>query len=128
MLETDYQIVLIIITIIGFIISTAFYVYFVYIPTARAETKIDTISAQGLALLDLVNQRINEAEGATTEALTGLCQSFATFITDYNCNSTFTGCPSCPTGLCCLLSQEAYPQFCNSLVPFPAQCCSFPYG
>lgn len=115
---TDYQMILIIITIIGFIISTAFYVYFVYLPAARAEDQLDEISQEGEDLLTLVNNRIVQAEEETVENLRGICESVQSIICQYNANST-TGCPS---SLKCILTQEAYPQFCNQLIPFNPSC------
>jgi hypothetical protein len=119
---TDYQIALIVITIIGFIISTAFYVYFVYIPAARAEDKIDTFSAQGEALVDLVNQGVTNIQEETIEILTNICESIKSLICTYNTRLPFEGCNNdqCP------LTLDAYPNYCKDLVPFTNSCTDCP--
>ena len=124
-LETDYQIVIIIITIIGFIISTAFYVYFVYLPASRIEDQFDIISKQGEEVITTINDRIIDVENSTTETLTSICQSIRSLICTYNCLPVGGGCQN-PTSFCPLRS-DAYPDYCNSLVPFtscPSSTCT----
>lgn len=118
---TDYQIALIIITIIGFIVTTAFYVYFVYLPAARAEAQLDLINKQGENLVTLVNQKIVDIGGETTASLKSSCEIFLQLICDYNANIT-TGCPVGIEGPRCILTQEAYPKYCNPIVPFNPDC------
>jgi len=118
MKETDYQIVLIIITIIGFIISTAFYVYFVYLPATRAEDQLDIIAAQGENLITLVNQRTDEFEQNTTANLKSTCEAIKNLICTYNTNI------QCNTvNRPCVLTSYAYPEFCNQFSPFPTEPC-----
>ena len=122
---TDYQIALIIITIIGFIISTAFYVYFVYLPAARAEEQLDTINKQGENLITLVNQRIVNVEDETAETLASVCESIKEAICLYNHNTFFNN----PCGSVfprCVLGLEAYPQFCQQFIPFTDPCLDCP--
>lgn len=117
---TDYQIALIIITIIGFIISTAFYVYFVYLPAARAEDQIDTIIKQGDQVITLVDQRIIDVEDETTATLISLCENIRGMICTYNRNLIF-GVEPCVNGFC-VLDSRAYPDFCQQFVPFSDTC------
>ena len=119
-IETDYQIVLIIIMIIGFIISTAFYVYFVYLPASRIEDQFEIINTRSNEVLDVVNQRIILAGDETVETLISVCSSLQQFLCLYNCSDLgfcTTPIPTCP------LSIKAYPDYCQTLVPFtPATC------
>ena len=116
-IETDYQIVLIIIMIIGFIISTAFYVYFVYLPASRIEDQFEIINTRSNEVLDVVNQRIILAGDETVETLISVCGSIQSFICAYNCspiggNCLVVGDPFCP------LRIEAYPVYCQDLLSF----------
>ena len=121
---TDYQIALIIITIIGFIISTAFYVYFVYLPAARAEDKIDIINKEGEDLITLVNQRVVDVQNATVETLESVCASVRSLICTYNHVEGLDPCGSHPPR--CVLSLDAYPTYCQDLVPFTDTCTDCP--
>jgi len=107
---TDYQIALIIITIIGFIITTAFYFYFVYLPADRAEQQLDTIISNSSDLITLANQKVIQIEDETMQSLISVCESIKELICAYN--KAF-GCIAT-----CILNKEAYPEFCNQLVPF----------
>jgi len=120
---TDYLITLIIITIIGFIVTTAFYVYFVYLPAARAEAQIDTINTQGENLITLVNERVLDFEEETIENLRGICESIRLFICKYNNNSITN---PCIPGHLCKLESPAYPEFCNQFDPFGDACDACP--
>src|SRR4029079_3123588 len=124
MLESDYQIVLIIITIIGFIISTAFYVYFVYLPATRAEDQLDIIAARGEDLITLVNRRTDEFEENTTETLKSVCETIKNLICTYN-KQGILPTPPCSNvlGPFCGLTEQAYPNFCNQFSPFPTNIC-----
>lgn len=125
MLETDYQIILIIITIIGFIISTAFYVYFVYLPATRAEDQLDIITAQGEDLITLINDRTSEIEQNTIENLRNTCEAISNLICSYNTKLIFFNIiyPPCDSGGKCALDTRAYPAFCNQFAPFPQNPC-----
>jgi len=107
--DSDYLVTLIIITIIGFIISTAFYVYFVYLPASRIENQFEVVSKQATQVITTVNNRITSVEGATIETLLSTCESIRSFICAYNCSLLGSFCP---------LRQEAYPAFCEQLEPF----------
>ena len=119
-LTSDYQIVLIVITIIGFIISTAFYVYFVYLPASRIEDQFEIINKQGEGLIDRINERIDTVEGETVEVLSSICSSIQAIICGYN-NTIFGDCQGMPGGACAL-STKAYPDFCNQFFPFNPSC------
>jgi hypothetical protein len=122
---TDYQIFLIILTIIGFIITTALYVYFVYLPAARAEAQIDVIEQKGSDLIDLVNSQITTIEDNTTETIKSLCDSFFAIICQYNLNTSVLSQPcTAPSGRHCILGSQAYPQYCEQFKPFPVDPCS----
>ena len=123
-LVTDYQIALIIITIIGFIVSTAFYVYFVYLPAARAEDQIDIIIGEGEDLITLVNQRVEDVQEETITTLTSVCESIKALICVYNHQNFTNPCGSHPPR--CVLSLEAYPDYCQPFVPFTNTCTDCP--
>ena len=116
-LSSDYQIVLIVITIIGFIISTAFYVYFVYLPASRIEDQFEIINKQGEGLIDRINDRIDTVESETVEVLSSICSSIQAIICGYN-SSEF----GCTTPQFCPLSSKAYPEFCNQFSQFEPTC------
>jgi len=129
---SDYQLTLIIITIIGFIISTAFYIYFVYLPASRIESQINTIAAKGSDLIDVVNTRAPVIEEEFVETLTSICTTIQNIICEYNQQEQFTGfgCflqPPTPCPNKCALTSQAYPAFCNSLVAFPESCNGCPH-
>ena len=112
--QTDYQIVIIIITIIGFIISTAFYVYFVYLPASRIEDQFEIVNEQAEEAITTVNNRITDVENITMETLLSVCESIQGYICAYNCS--LGGCLD-PHSFC-PLNNDAYPEFCKDLVPF----------
>jgi len=119
--SSDYLVTIIIITIIGFIISTAFYVYFVYLPASRIEDQFEIINKQGGGLIDRINERIDTVEEETVEVLSSICASIQAIICGYNNGTIFGDCQGMPGGACAL-STKAYPAFCNQFSPFEESC------
>lgn len=117
--DSDYLVTIIIITIIGFIISTAFYVYFVYLPASRIEDQFEIINDQGEQIIKTVNSRITEVGDETVETLRSVCESIQSIICEYN-NSRFGFCESAQP--LCPLSIKAYPEYCQQLLPFNPSC------
>jgi len=118
----DYLLFVIILTVIGFIVTTAFYVYFVYLPAARAEAQIDVIEQKGSDLITLVNNQITNIENTTIESLQSLCDAFFSVICDYNHNPSTNPCGNVEHPRC-VLDSQAYPAYCNQFRPFPANPC-----
>ena len=118
---TDYQILLIIITIIGFIISTAFYIYFVYLPAARIEDQFDAINTAGTGLINKVNDGIPKIENNVVETLTSICNTINNIICGYN-SSIIAKCNN-PILSECSLSKKALPDYCNDFIKFTCDGC-----
>lgn len=106
-MTTDYQIILIVITIIGFIISIMFYIYFVYIPATRAASNLDIIAKQGEDAITLVEDRIQTVKDVTAETLLQTCKTICQTVQAYN--SSILG-PPCP------LTQSAIPAYCDPAI------------
>ena len=106
---SDYQITLIVITIISFIISIAFYIYFVYVPAGRAASELTTVVGQGQAAITLIEDRIETVRENTAAALTQVCTKVCQTVCLYN--STFgSGIPGCA------LNQQAVPAYCDPTI------------
>lgn len=121
---TDYQIALIIISIVGTIISISLYVYFVYIPAARAENQIDIINQTGSEVIDVVNDRIEDIKETTSETLNSICDALHNLICTYNNFPFYGGCTSNAAGL----GSDAYPNFCNEYLPLDPNCVCSAYN
>lgn len=120
---TDYQILLIIITIIGFIISISFYIYFVYLPASRIENQFENINQEGLGLIDNINNKVPVIKNEVAETLTSLCKTFNNIICSYNA-STIANCDPNNPSINCALGSEAYPAYCNQYVEFTCNGCT----
>ena len=118
--DSDYLVTLIIITIIGFIISTAFYIYFVYLPASRIEDQFGIINIEANQVIKTVNDRISNIESETTETLLSVCETLQAVICNYNSSDFLGNCQS--TIPLCPLSIKAYPLYCQQLIPFNPSC------
>lgn len=114
-MQSDYQIIIIIILIITSIISLALYVALVYIPSSRAADQVDILSTQGTEVIDMINNEIDTIKDNTITLVNGICEGFCTGACTYN--SRLVTCP---------LSQEAIPSFCDPItynINDPNCCC-----
>ena len=89
---TDYQIILIIITILTIIISIALYTFFVYIPASRAAAQVDVLVNQGESIITTVNNQIENVREDTTETLNAVCRTICLVVHDVNEFITIIGC------------------------------------
>lgn len=119
-LTTDYQIILIIITIVSFLISLGLYVYFIYLPIAEAEIKIDRVATSTEDVITLINQRVQSNGGLISQSVEELCNGFQSIICAYN--NSADAIKTCPGTKTCVLTTQAYPAFCESILPFNPSC------
>lgn len=73
----EYYILLIIITIVGFLLTIALSVYFVYIPAIRASSKFDDIVRRGTQVLETgenVASDVNDTAVILSDFFVALCQ------------------------------------------------------
>lgn len=72
----DYYVILIIITIIGFLLTITLGLYFVYLPALRAAAKFDDIVIRGTEILETgreVAQDVNQTASTLSDFFVALC-------------------------------------------------------
>ena len=95
-MNDDYYVLLIIITIIGFLITIALSIFFIYIPYQRASAKFDNIVKRGRQVLiegEEVANDVNQTAVLLSDFFVSLCTGIENneglLLTEINQSGTF---------------------------------------
>jgi hypothetical protein len=115
----DYQIILIIISIITLIITISLYIFFIYIPAARAADQLDVLVVQGTNIINVVDNAVESVQEAIPERVDDVCKGICSFIFGFNefaDNTPFFG------GCVLLNTNKAIPSYCPESYKDPIGC------